>query len=96
MARKSGIDALAGAFEKANNGLTLSPVGNGRINMDSESLMPSKAPRPGGKLGSGKPQSPAQHAAVENAAKASVMKRKSRVGAKPVAGSGLLGGKESL
>jgi hypothetical protein len=95
MARKSQIDTLANAFTKANSGMQLTPEGNGRINMDSETLMPSKAPA--SRMGSGRPQSPAQHASVEKAAKASVMKRRSHVvGIKPISGTGLLGGKGKL
>ena len=75
MARKSSIDALQNAFAKAEGGLALTPEGNGRINMDNSSLMPSKPA--GAKMSSGKPQSPAQHASVEKAARASVMRRRS-------------------
>ena len=95
MARKSGIDTLQNAFAKANSNVMLTPEGNGRINMDNESLMPSKPP--GARMGSGRPLSPAQHASVEKAAKASVMKRKSRsvVGKSLGApmGKGLISGK---
>lgn len=93
MARKNGIDALQNAFAKANNNLVLTNEGNGRINMDSDSLMPSRA----GRASAGKPLSPAQHASVEKAAKASVMKRRSRSvvggGMGAPTGKGLISGK---
>jgi len=58
------------AFSKAESGMKIDKVGNGSFGFDLHG--PSLKPH------SGRTQSPAQHAAVKKAARASVSKRKAR------------------
>ena len=70
---KNYYGGLHDAFESANNGVKLTPQGSGGYDMHPETLAPQKSP-------SLKPQSPAQHAAVQKAGRTSAAKRSARAG----------------
>lgn len=67
-----GVPLTEEGFTKAEQAMKIDKIGNGSFGFDLH--VPSMKPRNGHRI-----QSPAQHAAVEKAARTSAAKRKARV-----------------
>jgi len=83
MAKVPSLSDLEGAFHGVESNMVKDKAGNARISM-GDNLMPKPMTAPAGVPAMGKkPQTPAQHSAVEKAAGASVAKRR---GGRPMFG----------